>query len=306
MDLYERVNCAGFLKKDTSASTGYSRRVCIQSDHQDSTMPFMIAFNLAAKASKYGETPLVICKRNKCGFGSLPPVLMDEMTAEGLDHYRKNQSRKDGDWDLNTLSKIKVQHAETLEELLTFLCSVHKWKKDVPSLVVIDDIASLLSGSNRSYQEMLGIVSHIQNALLSLSDELRDEASQALKASSAIDDIHDARNDVSENNLPSILLRRRALESSEVAVILSESSQNAQICDHLKEKLHLGVNLNVAALERNANLAVIAKAEVTFSPFHGCWRNKKRSRATGPAQGNTESKPLYLELEQHSLYSMRS
>jgi RecA-family ATPase len=103
---------------------------------------------------------------------------MDEMTAEGLDHYRKNQSRKDGDWDLNTLSKIKVQHAETLEELLAFLCSVHKWKKDVPSLVVIDDIASLLSGSSRSYQEMLGIVSHIQNALLSLSDELRDEASR--------------------------------------------------------------------------------------------------------------------------------
>ena len=67
MDLYGQMNSAGFEKKDSSS--GCSRRLFIQSsDQEQSTMPFTVAFNLAANSTRYGETPLVICKRNKCGF----------------------------------------------------------------------------------------------------------------------------------------------------------------------------------------------------------------------------------------------
>lgn len=309
MDLYGQMNSAGFEKKDSSS--GCSRRLFIQSsDQEQSTMPFTVAFNLAANSTRYGETPLVICKRNKCGFGGMPPVVTDIMGPEELQQYRQNRKNvRDGEWDLNTVSKIKVQHAESLEDFLAFLCSVHKWKKETPSLIVIDDLASLFQGSSRSYQEMLGVVSHIQNALLSLNDELRDEASQAIKASGRNGgdpvDMPLNKDDVLEDNMPSVLLRKRTQESSEIAVILSESSQNAQICEHLNEKLHLGMHVQVAALERNADQTITTKAKINFSPAEPrVFRNKKRSRAAGQTESTVVVEPLYLELEDSSVYSM--
>lgn len=295
----------------------HSRRVFIHGDHEGSGVPFTLAFNLAAKATKNGESPLVICRKRKCSAGNLPPIVTETMNREQLTKYREDGSVTKEKWDLNALSKIEVQHVETLEELVTFLGAVHKWKKKMPTLIVIDDLASYLSESNRTYQDMLCLVTFIQNALVSLNDEFQDEASHAMKmkrlfkdgveveeeeskdkSSEKPMDLNGNMSAISSVNFPNVLLRNR-LKGIEIGLVLSETSQHSQVCDHVVEKLRLEMALEVSSPRSSTQAFTDSKVTLSFSHTPYLAKNRKRSR------GDSEigvHPPFFLERERDHPY----
>jgi hypothetical protein len=310
----------GAASRTKTSKTSSSRHFFIHGREVGSELPFAVAFNMAVEAGERGETPLVITRRQKCYKGKLPPIISACDEEARLKQQQPQVGVGGGIWDINGLSNVKVKYVDSREELTYFLSTLHKWKSDMPTFVVLDELSSLFSacddggGAVTSYlSELLGITCHIRNAMLTLRNEVNGE----LRSASSVKHMKggDAHANSSSNasiyrrqqeqeqehstfegsmlslDLMEILKKNATMQSSDIALVVSETSQDMHFVDHIKGELRLNIHVDISIVERNNDLQV-KEADVRVS-------NSRHSKpqSSDAIGGHAASSVFHLRLE---------
>ena len=252
---------------------------------------FSVAFNLASQAGEFGESAILVCRREKfkaMSAGSVPSkiVVGDDLTEEILGststfvaetemkeawkaHFSKSQMPV---WTVEELSKVSTIFVETLDDLIEFLSCVHTWKQKMPSLIIIDDLYSYMDVRSEGRESSdvnvgLRVATHIEDVLVHLQESFKEQVFPKYNEDDSQSDknLRKALYLASSKGLGSAITAEESVSLLEARRMLTPPGVALLLCENKKHEQFLSPLVHALRIRNDATFHSSSPGEVTVS-----------------------------------------